>query len=106
MKVSLNWIREYLDFDPVEVAGGIDGLVERIGAQLGAVEEVIDLGARYRNIPIVKVVECGKLENSDHLNKCLVDDGGVVKDVERDGQGHVQVITGAPNVHAGMLAVW
>lgn len=106
MKVSLNWIREYLDFDPVEVAGSIDGLVERIGAQLGGIEEVVDLGARYEGIPIVKVVECAKLENSDHLNKCLVDDGGVVKDVERTEQGLVQVITGAANVHAGMLAVW
>jgi hypothetical protein len=35
---------------------GIDDLVEKIGAQLGAVEEVIDLGKRYEGIVVVKVV--------------------------------------------------
>lgn len=102
MKVSLNWIKQYIDFELPPV----DELVEKIGAQLGAVEEVIDLGARYQSIPIVKVVVCEPLENSDHLSRCLVDDGGVIKDIERNEDGLVQVITGAPNVHAGMLAVW
>ncbi len=102
MKVSLNWVKEYLDFElpPVDV------LVEHIGAQLGAVEEVIDLGAKYQGVVVAKVVECEPLPNSDHLKKCLVDDGGVVKDVERDANGLVQVLTGAPNVHKDMLAVW
>ena len=36
MKVSLNWVKQYLDFELPPV----DELVERIGAQLGAVEEV------------------------------------------------------------------
>ena len=36
MKVSLNWIKQYLDFD----LPPIDELVDRIGIQLGAVEEV------------------------------------------------------------------
>jgi len=102
MKVSLKWVRQYLDFDlpPVQE------LVDRIGAQLGAVEEVVNLGEKYQGIVVVKVVECQKLENSDHLNHCLVDDGGKVQNVERDERGLVQVITGAPNVHKDMLAVW
>ena len=49
MKVSVNWIRFYNDLyhcaaDPMP--DGIDKLVEKIGAQLGAVEEVIDLGKK------------------------------------------------------------
>ncbi len=102
MKVSLNWVKQYLDFELPPV----DELVERIGAQLGAVEEVEGLGEKYQGIVIAKVVECEPLENSDHLHRCLVDDGGKVQDVERDANGLVQVLTGAPNVHKDMWAVW
>jgi len=102
MKVSLNWVKQYLDFE----LPPIDELVERIGVQLGAVEEVENLGQKYQGVRIVKVVACEKLENSDHLNKCLVDDGGKVQGVERNEQGLVQVLTGAPNVRTGMIAVW
>jgi phenylalanyl-tRNA synthetase beta chain len=103
MKVSVNWIKEYLDFD----LPAIDELVEKIGAQLGAVESVVDVGARYKGIVVVSVVECSKLENSDgHLKICKIDDGGVVKDVERDEHGYVQVVCGASNVQAGALVAW
>ncbi len=102
MKVSLNWVKEYLDFELPPV----DELAERIGAQLGAVEEVEDLGAKYNGVVIVRVVECDPLENSDHLHRCLVDDGGKVQGVERQANGLVQVLTGAPNVHKDMWAVW
>lgn len=102
MKISLNWIKEYLDFELPPV----DELVNRIGEQLGAVEEVINLGERYKDIVIVRIVTCERLENSDHLNRCMVDDGGVVTGVERDEKGLVQVVTGAPNVHGDMYVVW
>jgi phenylalanyl-tRNA synthetase beta chain len=102
MKVSLNWVKQYLDFElpPVEE------LVEKIGAQLGAVEEVVDLGKKYQEIFIVKVIECQKIENADKLSLCKVDDGGKAKDVERDSNGLVQVVCGAPNVKEGMMAAW
>jgi phenylalanyl-tRNA synthetase beta chain len=101
MKVSVNWIREFTSFDlPV------DKLVEKIGAQLGAVEEVIDLGKRYEGILIAKVVECQKHPNADKLSFCLVDDGGADKKVKRGKDGLIEVVCGAPNVKAGQLAVW
>lgn len=102
MKVSLNAVKQYIDFE----LPPIDELVKRINEQLGGVEEIIDLAARYKGVVIVHVVECDKLENSDHLNVCLVDDGGATPNVERNEQGLVQVLTGAPNVHKDMLAVW
>jgi len=102
MKVSLNAVKQYIDFELPPV----DELVKRINEQLGGVEEIIDLGARYKGAVIVYVTECDKLENSDHLNICLVDDSGVTPNVERNEQGLVQVLTGAPNVHKDMLAVW
>lgn len=101
MKVSLNWLREFTDIDlPV------DELVAKIGAQLGAVEGVIDLGKKYQGIVIAKVVECRKLENSDHLNVCKIDDGGKAQNVLRDEAGHVQVVCGAPNVREGLMVAW
>lgn len=102
MKVSVNWLREYLDFE----LPATDELVERIGAQLGAVEEVIDLSGKYQGAVLVKVVECAPLENSDHLNLCFIDDGGVVDGVARRDDGLVQVVCGAPNVAAGLTVVW
>jgi phenylalanyl-tRNA synthetase beta chain len=100
MKVSLNWIRflnqKYqASADPAP--DGIDKLVEKIGAQLGAVEEVIGLGKKYEKALIVKVVKCEKHPNADKLSLCMVDVGK---------KEPVQVVCGAPNVKAGMLAVW
>jgi phenylalanyl-tRNA synthetase beta chain len=102
MKVSLNWVKEYLDFELPE----IDEVVARIGSQLGAVEGVINLNEQYMGIRIVKIVSCEKLEGSDHLNVCMVDDGGVTQNVDRDEQGLVQVVTGAPNVRADLFVPW
>ncbi len=101
MKVSLNTIKQYIDIDL-----GVDELVERINQQLGQVEEVIDLGAKYKDVVIVNVVKCDKHPNADKLSVCMVDDGGVVADVPRDEQGLVQVVCGAPNARAGIFAAW
>jgi len=102
MKVSLNTIKRYIDFE----LPAIDELVEKINRQLGGVEEIIDLGAKYKGATIVRVVECMPLEGSDHLNITKIDDDGAVQDVERDQDGLIQVVCGAPNVYADMLAVW
>jgi len=109
MKVSLNWVRELnrqYKCAAEPAPEGIDKLVERIGSQLGAVEEVIDLGERYKGIVIVKVVSVQKHPNADKLTVCLIDDGKTVKNVKRDKDNLVQIVCGAPNVKAGMLAVW
>jgi len=84
----------------------IDKLVEKIGSQLGAVDEVIDWGKRYEGVVIVRVISCVKHENADSLNVCLVDDGGIAKNVERNPEGYVQVVCGAPNVREGILVAW
>ena len=100
MKVSLNWIRflnEKYHCGAEPASKGIDDLVEKIGLQLGAVEEVVNLGKKYQGIVIVKVVSCVKHPNADKLSLCMVDAGR--KEL-------IQVVCGAPNVRAGMLAAW
>src|SRR5690606_34696379 len=73
---------------------------------LGAVEAVHPVSDRYRGAMVVRVVTCEKHPNADKLSVCMIDDGGRAKDVERDENGHVQVVCGAPNVRGGMSAVW
>lgn len=101
MRVSLSIVKQFIDIDlPVEE------LVQRINQQLGGVEEIIDLGAKYKDALIVRVVEAEQHPNADRLRVCKIDDGGVNKDVPRDENGLVQVVCGAPNAVAGMTAVW
>lgn len=102
MKVSLNIIKQLINFELPPV----DELVARVNQQLGGVEAVIDLNAKYGGARIVRVVECAKHPNADRLSVTKIDDGGAVADVPRDENGLVQVVCGAPNVHADMWAIW
>lgn len=102
MKVSLNLIKQLINFELPPV----DELVARVNQQLGGVEAVIDLNAKYGGARIVRVVECAKHPNADRLSVTKIDDGGAVADVPRDENGLVQVVCGAPNVHADMWAIW
>ena len=102
MRVSLNEIKKL-----VPEAGKIktDELVKLIGSRLVEVEETIDLAPKYAGIYIVKVVECEAIPET-HLHLCRVDAGSAAGHVKRGDDGLVQVVCGAPNVKAGMLAVW
>ena len=102
MKVSLNLIKQLINFELPPV----DELVARVNQQLGGVEEVIDLNAKYGGARIIRVVECVKHPDADRLSVTKIDDGGAVADVPRDESGLVQVVCGAPNVHADMWAIW
>lgn len=101
MIISVNWLKKYTDIDV-----SIETLAKLIGERLVEIESVIDLGAKYQGVVIAKVVECAPLEGSDHLNVTKIDDGGVVQDIERDENGLVQVVCGAPNVRAGLTVAW
>lgn len=101
MIISTNWLKKFTDIDLP-----IDELATLIGARLVEIEEVIDLGEKYQDVLVARVVECKKLEDSDHLNVTKLDDGGVAEDIERDENGYVQVVCGAPNVREGMLVAW
>lgn len=109
MKISLNTIREinqHYDMAPDPAPEGADVLVQRIGAQLGGVEETLPIGKKYDGAVIVRIVNCEDHPNADRLHICHVDDARVTPDVERTPEGFVRVVCGAPNVRADMLAVW
>ena len=91
MKISLNEIKKYVD-----IKISTDELVKLIGSRLVEVEGTEDLSPKYKNIYIVKVVDCKDIEGT-HLHLCQIDAGK---------EDLVQVVCGAPNVHKGMLAAW
>ena len=101
MLISLNWLKGGLQTDNITD----EELVKLIGARLVEVEGVIDQTHKYDNIYAVKVMYCEAIEGT-HLHLCKIDDGGKAEKVERDKDGYVQVMCGAPNVHEGMFAVW
>lgn len=101
MIVSLNTIKKYVDINV-----SVDELAELIGARLVEIEEVIDIGAKYKGIVIARVVNVKPLEGSDHLSVVKLDDGGVIKDIARDQNNLVQVVCGAPNVRDGIMVAW
>jgi phenylalanyl-tRNA synthetase beta chain len=86
MKVSYNWLKEYVDFDFTP-----DELSEHLTMVGFEVEEVIELVPRFENIIVGKVLTREKHPNADKLSICTVD----------TGTEQLQVICGAPNVAAG-----
>ncbi len=104
MKVSLNLAQEYSNVDLKSIPR--DELLQRIGAQLGAVEDVVDWAPKFEGAMIVRVVSCEKHPDADKLHICRIDDGGQNQAFDRGEDGLIQVVCGAPNVHADMYAVW
>ncbi len=101
MRISLNWLRKYVDIKVPD-----DELVRLIGARLVEVEGVVDETHKYDNIFVVRVEKAEKIPDT-HLALCQINVGEVeVPKVEKSAAGLVQVVCGAPNVREGMLAVW
>ncbi|HUA13446.1 MAG TPA: phenylalanine--tRNA ligase subunit beta [Candidatus Sulfotelmatobacter sp.] len=108
MKLSLNSLKA---FNAVHHSADIsdvstDELIEKIGSKLGAIESLVKLTDKYSGIFIVEVKSCTKHEGADKLSVCLVDDKGTNKNIQRNSDGLIEVVCGAPNVKAGIMAVW
>ena len=95
MKVSLKTAKYYIG-ETLDLSN-IEEVVQKIGAQLGAVEQVIDFGKRYDGIVVAKIVKCQKHPDADKLSVCEIDAG--------TGQ-NIQVVCGAPNVREGLMVAW
>lgn len=101
MKISLNTIKQLTDINLT-----VDELVEKINMQLGQVEGVENLAEKYKDVVIVKVVECEKHPNADKLSICQIDAGDRYKELRAQNSELIQVVCGAPNARAGMFAAW
>ena len=88
MKVPFSWLKEYVDIDVT--AQELEDKLFGCGFE---VEELIDLSAEIDRVVVGVVKECEPIEGT-HLFKCKVDCGEYGDDI--------QILTGAPNVYAGM----
>jgi phenylalanyl-tRNA synthetase beta chain len=104
MKFSLNMAQYHSNVAFTSLSR--DEIMSRIGSQLGAVENSVDWAKKYTDIIAVRVVSCEKHPDAEKLSLCLIDDGGVIGDVDRNNEGYVQVVCGAPNVREGLLVAW
>lgn len=87
MKISLNWLKEYVDLTGISV----EEIVEKVSIAGLEVEEVIDQSASYNNMVVGFVKEAKKHPNADKLSVCIVN----------DGLSDYNVVCGAPNVTTG-----
>jgi phenylalanyl-tRNA synthetase beta chain len=86
MKVTLNWLRQYVDFD-----WSPDELAERLTMIGIEVESVQKVAGEFEGIVVAQVVTRDKVTGSDKLSVCRVN----------DGKGERQIICGANNFKAG-----
>jgi phenylalanyl-tRNA synthetase beta chain len=86
MKVTLNWLKQYVDFNwsPEE-------LTERLTMLGLEVEGVQKIAAAFDGIVVAQVITRDKHPNADKLSVCRVN----------DGSGERQIVCGAQNFKAG-----
>jgi len=90
MKISYNWLKQFLDIDlEAEKVGSI---LTDLGLEVEGIEIVESVKGSLKGVVVGKVLTCIKHPNADRLKVTTVDLG--------DGKP-VQIVCGAPNVDVG-----
>ncbi|MDQ3040481.1 MAG: phenylalanine--tRNA ligase subunit beta, partial [Pseudomonadota bacterium] len=90
MKFSENWLRQH-----VKTTATRDELAATLTAIGLEVEEMTVLGAALDGVVVARIVECASHLHADKLQVCQVDVGG---------DKLLQIVCGAPNARAGLVA--
>ena len=90
MKISLNWIKDFVNLDGISVKD----IWYRFTMSAAEVDDVVEMGKDIRNVVVGKVVGVQPHPSSSKLKICMVD----------AGEGIIQCVCGAPNVREGILA--
>jgi phenylalanyl-tRNA synthetase beta chain len=92
MKISLKWIKDFVDLSGIST----DKIISKLTMSGLEVEDVVDQNEIYKEFIVGLVKEVVKHPNADKLFICKV----------FDGKTELQVICGAPNVTAGQKVVF
>ncbi len=94
MKISLNWLKQYIDLpeSPTEIGD----LLTHSGLEVEGLEEVESIKGGLKGLVIGEVLTCSKHPNADKLSVTTVDIG--TEEVS-------PIVCGAPNVAAGQKVV-
>ena len=95
MKLSYNWLKDYLEVDmtPQQIADAMTS----IGIEVDGVEETEAVPGGLAGVVVAKVLTCEAHPDSDHLHSTTVEDG--------TGEP-LTVVCGAPNVAAGQKVLF
>lgn len=91
MKLSLNFVKDYVDIDENLDVKQIAEDMTRVGNEYDSAEKLVNV----TNLVIGKVLECTNHPDSDHLHLCKVDVGPQI----------LNIVCGAPNVRAGLKVI-
>ena len=91
MKVSYQWLQEYLDLDVAP-----QDLAEKIARTSVDINDVYSLSDGLKKIVVGEVVKCENHPDSDHLHVCQVGVGE---------EEPIQIVCGAPNVQEGKKVI-
>lgn len=94
MKVSLDWLKQYIITDLTPEA--IGDILTGTGLEVEGLEEVESIPGGLRGLVVGHVLTCGRHPNADKLSLTTVDVGG--------GEP-VQIVCGAPNVAQGQKVI-
>ena len=92
MKISYNWLREYLNF--TAEADELSAILTSIGLEVEGVEEWESVRGGMKGVVIGRVLTCERHPDADRLSVTTVDTGG--------GEP-LHIVCGAPNVAAGQV---
>ncbi len=87
MLISLNWLKQYIDLEGIEIQE-LENALTMIGQE---VEKIDIKGSNLENVVVAQVVEKEMHPESDNLSICKIDNGKEI----------LQVICGAPNHKQG-----
>ena len=94
MKISYNWLKQYIDIP--ESAEEIGKTLTSTGLEVESVEPFETLKGGLKGLVIAEVLTCSKHSNADKLSVTTVDVGG---------EKPLNIVCGAPNVAAGQRVV-
>ncbi|MBE0571570.1 MAG: phenylalanine--tRNA ligase subunit beta [Ignavibacteriaceae bacterium] len=92
MKISLNWIKDYVILDGIST----EEIVDKLTMSGLEVEDFIDQNKKYSGIIVGLVKDVQKHPNADKLTVCSV----------YDGKNDLNVVCGAPNVEKGQNVIF
>ena len=87
MYISINWIKDFVDLDGIDV----EKLIYKFTMSTAEVEGITKYGQDINNVIVAQILSVDEVENSKKLHKLMVD----------TGKEKLQVICGAPNVKVG-----
>ena len=92
MYISVNWLKDYVDLNGVD----IEGLINKFTLSCAEVEGIEYKGRELKGVVVAKIVDVQNHPNSKKLHLLKVDTGDQIHDV----------VCGAPNVRVGLVTAF